>query len=191
MFHPHHRPSRLVRVLLGSAAALLVAGPGTIAEASAVHSSHRASHVEGVIAATSLQIGSCGAGVADVAVEFRGVGRLHGIGRTTLTFSARATCVADDQLGAVFGMRGAYRTANGDRLFFRGSGSPITFDFNPDEGSFKAMFSSDDHITGGTGRFSHATGHLEVSYVEVFTSPELDMTATVEGSVRLRRGDRD
>ena len=102
---------------------------------------------------------------------------MHGIGRTMLTFSARATCVADDQLGAVFGMRGAYRTANGDRLFFRGSGSPITFEFNPEEGSFKAMFSSDDHITGGTASATEL--HMTVAWARTVKVP---MPATFGGT---------
>ncbi len=187
---------RVARVLVGCAAGLLIVGPVSAVSAGGERAPTRDLRLHGTVVATSLDIADCTASTPDVPVTIRARVQLPGLGRTTMLWSARATCVAFPDgsgylLGEMVHVRGTYVAANGDRLFFVGSGSAIGFEFNDDFTMLTGTFHSVDHFTGGTGHFRGATGHQTMAFTHLMWSPALDLSAEVRGSVHVSKHHSD
>lgn len=185
MFTHHHIVRRRVGWAVAACAAAIVAAVPTAVAAHARESSRHTVQVTGALSATFLDIGMCTAPGDVVPVTIDAHGRLSGLGRTSLHLTASATCIDEYLLGEVTHLRGAYSAANGDRLVFRGVGSPIAFEGNDDWSVIVGRFGTSDHFTWGTGRFAGVTGEQTISVTHVMTAPELQMTLTVAGELRL------
>ena len=112
-------------------------------------------------------------------VEGAGAGNVTHLGRVTATWEREGSLI-DGTLTATY----VFTAANGDSLFVESVGQADLL-MAPDIHVLETAT-----ITGGTGRFTGATGTLSIERIVVITGPDTDMTSQwIDGYIVMDHGE--